>query len=74
MSLYYRKTKANEVLETFAELYLETKGLEDDYSLEDLELPDYIRTYRGWEGESDDFWEYQADVKRQIDEIAGEKA
>lgn len=72
MSSYYDKTEANRVLETFAELYLEQNGLED-HTLDDLELPDYIRTYPGWEHDSDEFWDYQKDVRDQIRELAGEK-
>lgn len=71
MSLYYgEKTEANQVLETFAELYLESKGL-DDRSVEELDLPDYIRTYNGWEYDSDEFWDEKSKVTEQIDELAG---
>lgn len=73
MSLYYQKTRANEVLETFAELYLEAQGVED-HSVDDLDLPDYIRTYKGWENDSDEFWDYQKDIVEQIDRLAGEEA
>ena len=69
MSSKYGKTEANEVLETFAELYMDSKDLEG-YTLDDLDLPDYIRTFRGWEHKSDEFWDYKADVTEQIDELA----
>jgi hypothetical protein len=71
MSSNYRKTEANRVLETFAELYLEAKGL-DDHSTEELDLPDHIETYDGWEYDSDEFWEYKSEVTDQIDELAGD--
>ena len=70
MSLYYQKTEANEVLETFAELYLESKGL-DEHSVDDLDLPNYIRTYNGWEYDSDELWDEKSKVTEQIDELAG---
>ena len=68
MSSYYQKTQANEVLETFAKLYLETQGLED-YSVDDLDLPDYIRADGDWKSR-DEFWDYKSDVQTQIDELA----
>jgi len=70
MSSYYqKKTEANEVLETFAELYLETREIED-YSLDDLDLPDYIRSDGNWETR-DEFWDHKSEVEKQIDKLAG---
>ena len=66
------RTEANQVLETFAELYLETKGIED-HSVDELEsVPDLpIDAYDGWEYDSEQFWDYQTEIADEIDELAG---
>lgn len=68
------RTEANQVLETFAELYLDEVGL-GEYSVDELRsIPEEpIETYPGWESDSDEFWRYKSEVTDEIDELAGRR-